>query len=366
MSDASAAGGVHIHQPDNGVPKIPAPAASPTNYFDMRFYAVAGVPYHLWFRARADGDSYANDSVWMQFTNTVDASNAPLWRIGTTSGLWIGLEECSGCGVQGWGWHDNGYGIGVRGAPVYFATTGVQTIRVQQREDGISIDQLLLSPSKYLSSSPGATKNDKVILPESGAATASADEVVIHANTVSRLAGNWTRSTDDASAADGVRLRNPDAGAAKLTTASAAPGSYFEKSFTVQAGKPYHLWIRLKADNNSYSNDSVFVQFSGSQASSGAPAWRIGSTEALAVFLEEGTGSGVLGWGWNDNAYGTLGAPVYFAASGTQTIRVQVREDGASIDQIVLSAKQYLNTSPGALKNDTKILPATVGPDGTP
>jgi hypothetical protein len=359
VSDASAAGGVRMHQPDNGVPKIGAPAASPANYFDMSFYAVAGVPYHLWFRARADGDSYYNDSVWVQFSGSVDASNAPAWRIGSTSGVSMSLEECSGCGVRGWGWHDNGYGAGVRGAPVYFATSGVQTVRIQQREDGISIDQLLLSPSTYLTSSPGATKNDTVILPQSGGATVTTDEIVIHANTVSQIAGTWSRSTD-ASAADGIRLRNPDAGAAKRTTASAAPTSYFDKSFTVVAGKPYHLWVRLKADNNSYANDSVFVQFGRSQTSGGTPAWRIGSTDALPVSLEEGSGAGVLGWGWNDNSYGGLGAPIYFAASGTETVRVQVREDGASIDQIVLSAKQYLNTSPGALKNDTRIVPATV------
>src|SRR6185369_5305233 len=50
---------------------------------------------------------------------------------------------------------------------------------------------------------------------------------------------------------------------------------------------------------------------------------------------------------------------LYFASTGTHTLRVQVREDGLSIDQIVLSPSTYLNTSPGALKNDTVILPET-------
>ena len=30
---------------------------------------------------------------------------------------------------------------------MYFATTGPQTIRIQRREDGISIDQIVLSPA---------------------------------------------------------------------------------------------------------------------------------------------------------------------------------------------------------------------------
>ena len=47
---------------------------------------------------------------------------------------------------------------------------------------------------------------------------------------------------------------------------------------------------------------------------------------------------------------------MYFAASGTQTIRIQVREDGLSLDQIVLSADRYLTVAPGATKNDVTIL----------
>jgi hypothetical protein len=48
-----------------------------------------------------------------------------------------------------------------------------------------------------------------------------------------------------------------------------------------------------------------------------------------------------------------LGPVVYFAADGLQTIRVQTREDGFAVDQVVLSSGTSLNSSPGALKNDT-------------
>ena len=50
---------------------------------------------------------------------------------------------------------------------------------------------------------------------------------------------------------------------------------------------------------------------------------------------------------------------IYFASSGAQTIRVQTREDSLSIDQIVLSHTTYVNSSPGALKSDTRILTPT-------
>ena len=45
--------------------------------------------------------------------------------------------------------------------------------------------------------------------------------------------------------------------------------------------------------------------------------------------------------------------------AGPQTPRIQGREDGISIDQIVLSPDLYLSTSPGALRNDVTILPRT-------
>jgi len=145
--------------------------------------------------------------------------------------------------------------------------------------------------------------------------------------------GDWS-VVADGTAADGVRLWSPNRGL-KLT-AAAAPASYADITFTAQAGVPYHLWLRMKADGNSYENDSLSVQFSGTVTSAGAAIYRIGTTSALSIILEEGSGAGVRNWGWNDNGYGSLGTPLVFATSGSQTIRIQIREDGVSLDQIVL------------------------------
>jgi len=168
-------------------------------------------------------------------------------------------------------------------------------------------------------------------------------------------AGNWVVEAD-ATAAGGARIRYPDAGGPKLTEAFANPTHYFETTFTAQAGVAYRLWMRGKADANSTNNDSAWVQFSGSVDSVGTPVFRIGTTSATMFNLEDCTGCGLSAWGWNDNMFGGLGPLIYFANSGTQTIRVQLREDGLAIDQIVLSPQKYLNNSPGAGKNDTTIL----------
>jgi hypothetical protein len=150
--------------PNAGAAKVSSPAASPSNYFELTFTAEAGRPYRLWMRGKADGNNWANDSVFVQFSGSVNASGSSIWRIGTTSATDWNLEDCSGCGLSGWGWQDNGWGVGVMGPVVYFATTGTQRIRIQQREDGVSIDQIVLSPSTYLNASPGALTNDTRIL----------------------------------------------------------------------------------------------------------------------------------------------------------------------------------------------------------
>ena len=183
------------------------------------------------------------------------------------------------------------------------------------------------------------------------------NEIVLYAAEATVRSANW-QTVADATAAGGARLANTDLGAAKLTTALANPVHYFEMTFNAQAGRAYRLWIRGKAQNDYWGNDSVFVQFSGSVNSSGAAVYRIGSTAATEYNLENCSGCGIRGWGWQDNGWGVgvMGPLIYFQTTGAQTIRVQVREDGLSIDQIVLSPATYLNASPGALKDDNIIL----------
>jgi hypothetical protein len=181
-------------------------------------------------------------------------------------------------------------------------------------------------------------------------------DVVLYAADAAVVAGSWTRVVD-ATAAGSARLWNPDRAAAKLAKALAAPVDYFEMTFNAQAGVAYHLWMRGKADKNNWANDSVYVQFSGAVDASGAAQFRIGTTQSTSVSIEAGLNAGVAGWGWADNAYDGFANPLYFATSGPQTIRVQVREDGLSLDQIVLSQGAFLTASPGLTKNDTTILP---------
>src|SRR5581483_853817 len=123
------------------------------------------------------------------------------------------------------------------------------------------------------------------------------------------------------------------------------------------AGKAYRLWVRGRAQGNDYNNDSLYVQFDGTVDAAGKPLFRIGTTSAATVIIEDRAGAGLSGWGWADNGYGIDGAPIYFARSGPQRLRIQPREDGIGLDQIVLSAVRYRTVAPGAAKNDTTIVP---------
>jgi len=740
FADAGASGGNALWLPDAGVPKIATASATPRDFFELTFQAKAGVPYRLWFRSKAQGDSWSNDSAFVQFSGSVTSTGTAAFRIGSTSATVVSLEDCSGCGVSGWGWSDNGYASD--GQTIYFAADGLQTLRVQGREDGLVVDEIVLSPQKYLFSAPGATKQDTTILPVSDGATAppppapstitlvrgpylqqpsdrsmtvvwatresgtgevryatptgtltagatarlvpnsvtglgydyyqyeaaitglaaastyayrpyvnnmaaapqasfrtapavgsgaisfiafgdsgtgstaqrqlaaqmgnetpdvalhvgdivygsadttgqasyatyqswffgvypwlsripfaptegnhdsgpnnqdgrayldlfslppngaiperyysfdsgpvhfivldteyafqdatrrmeqltwiesdlaatrqpwkiavyhrsaystgaehgsdlavraafgplferygvdlalsghdhdyertkpmreststsdhfvtyvvtggggaalytvgtssftafstsrneyvrgrvdtctltlegvgtdgvvfdrtslshcapQASDVVLRAGSATR-AGAWIAQADS-TAAGGSFVIHPDAGAPKLSTAFASPANYVEMSFNAVAGVPYRLWLRSRAQNDYWGNDSAFVQFSGSADANGTPIWRIGTTDATVVSLEDCNGCGEQGWGWQDNGYGTLGPLVYFSTTGPQRIRIQTREDGMGIDQIVLSPGRYLSTPPGSQRNDVTILTPSGG-----
>ena len=167
ISDGTAAGGARLHNPDAGAAKLSNALASPGTFVELQFSAQAGVAYRLWIRGKAQGDDPFNDSVFVQFNDSVDEQGVAKSRIGSNSAEIINLEDCFGCTLSGWGWQDNGWGVGELGPLVYFATTGTHTLRIQPREDGLSLDQVVLSRDQFQTTSPGALVNDNTILPKS-------------------------------------------------------------------------------------------------------------------------------------------------------------------------------------------------------
>ncbi|HXH07668.1 MAG TPA: metallophosphoesterase family protein, partial [Vicinamibacterales bacterium] len=193
--------------------------------------------------------------------------------------------------------------------------------------------------------------------PPIAAQSAAPPDVVLYAADVSVIRGNWARLSST-TGAGGQKMTSEDRGWSSSAAPLASPADYFEASFDAAAGVPYRLWLRLRAAASSTENDSVWVQFSGAVDAAGAPLWRIGTTEALLVNLEDCNGCGVSGWGWQDNAwYLDQSSIVRFATAGRQTIRIQTRQDGVDVDQIVLSPSTYFESPPGAVRDDQTIVP---------
>jgi hypothetical protein len=362
-ADAAAAGGARMANPDAGRTKVTVAAIAPADFFELTFYARAGIPYHLWFRGRADRDFYGNDSVHVQFSSSISSSGSPVFRIGSATSTVVCIEQGDGAGLNGWGWADNGWDGW--GPDLYFETDGEQTIRVQRREDGIMIDQIVLSSSMFLRQPPGAAKADATIYLENpgGESPPPSDDVVLYAGRAA-VTGTGFAVSPDPTAAAGRALQSIDRGIPKQATALAVPHTYAELEFVAEAGRPYRLWLRGRADDDYWGNDSVHVQFSDAVDTEGAPAFRIGTTESTVVNLEDCSGCNLENWGWQDNGWGVgeLGPEIYFATSGSHTLRIQNREDGLAIDQILMSPGTYLDRPPGPLKNDATILAESGAP----
>lgn len=353
VSSSGGAGGQVLSSQSLGFRQPDAPLAQPANYFEASFVPAPNTTYRVWLRLRSPSGS--GDSVWVQFTGSVDGSNTPLWRAGTTGGLFVNLAACSGCSPSGWGWEDNAWWIDTPSL-VRFRSAAPQTVRIQTREDGVQVDQIVLSPSRYLSTAPGPVMNDGTVLTRTGATLTPRDVVLRARDTVLRR-GDWTLESDSG-AADGTRLANADRGWATMTVPVASPAHYAEATFSAVAGVPYRVWLRLSALGNSNVNDSVWVQYSGTVTSTGQPTLRIGSTSGVLVNRERCKACGVSGWGWYaSNWWNGQTGTVVFGTTGVQTIRIQPREDGVRIDQIVVSPDRYRSQAPGPPDNDTTILP---------
>ncbi len=164
-SDSGSPSSVKLVSPNAAAPTVDTPLASPTNYVDVTFNAEAGTPYRIWLRLKALNNDKLNDAVWVQFSDSL-FNGAPIYRTGTTSALLVNLAtDGSASSLNNWGWQNGAYWLS-QATTLTFQNSGPHTIRIQIREDGVQFDQIVLSPSTYLSSSPGSVTNDSFIVPK--------------------------------------------------------------------------------------------------------------------------------------------------------------------------------------------------------
>ena len=299
-ADPSAAGNQVMTSVDRGWSSPDSPLAAPSDFFDVTFAANAGVPYHVWLRLRAAGDSKYNDSVFVQFSDAVNSSGAALYRIGTAAGIDVNLQSCNGCALSGWGWMDGAYWLS-QSSTLRFSTSGVHTMRVQTREDGVQIDQIVLSPSKYLTAPPGPKLADTTIVPKPASAqptpyrgTAAAvpgtiqaedfdngGEGVAYHDTTSGNAGGAYRSTD-------VDLETASEGGYDVGWISA--GEWLTYSVNVATAGNYLLEARVASlgGGGTFHVESAGVNLTGALTIPDTGGWQSWKTISKPVALAAG------------------------------------------------------------------------------
>ena len=265
-SDASAAGGLKLTNPDNGVPVLNAPLAVPSNYVDATFQAEAGTRYRVWLRIHALADSKYNDSVFVQFSDSVDAAGSSVYRTGTSSGYTVNLWTCATCQSFGWGWQRNGYWLADTG-DVWFQNSGAHTIRLQIREDGAEIDQIVISPLTYATNAPGSVSNDTTIVPKpSGPTLPGAPVVPSPANTATGVSTNPTLSWS-ASGATSYDVAFGSTNPPPTVVSGASGASYAPPALT---NATTYFW-RIVARNASGSTTGAVWSFTTSTAAPSTP-----------------------------------------------------------------------------------------------
>ena len=69
--------------------------------------------------------------------------------------------------MSGWGWEDDGWGAVERnGVTLRFLKEAARASAFRAREDGVSVDKIVLSAMIAPTSRPNAAKNDTVIVPD--------------------------------------------------------------------------------------------------------------------------------------------------------------------------------------------------------
>ena len=134
-------GGKMIGTPNSGGNLDPPPEDDP--HVTLKVRVQPATPYRCWIHmlvGKPKGVSKAN-KVWVQFTNAVDKANKEILKPGTGDYLTVQGPE-----KEGWVWVGSDRLVSFK--------TGEVTVRVQAGMEGVGLDQIVLSPSKFLEHAP--------------------------------------------------------------------------------------------------------------------------------------------------------------------------------------------------------------------
>ncbi len=188
-----------------------------------------------------------------------------------------------------WGWAERTY-FSPESSDVFFQKDGIQTLRVQSRQIGVSVDILLLNPYEEIDRmlQKGKNKDIERLITSKDSNSRYPDLITVSASDINekRMYGKWKKSLDP-SALFGFRMDDLPPEKRWVFPPLVDPQNYFEHEFYPKINTKYHVWMRMKAYKRNPQHDSVYVQFSNSVDEYGKDRFRIGKTAYSKKRLQE-------------------------------------------------------------------------------
>jgi predicted MPP superfamily phosphohydrolase len=189
---------------------------------------------------------------------------------------------------KSWGWSTTTY-FSPESGEFFFEPNGRHTMRVQSRQEGVSIDILLLNPYPELDQllNSKQTKEIEELVQMGHVTEKYPGLVLISANTVDgeRCHGKWKKCRDRETLS-GFRLDDLPARHGWQYQPLLEPSDYFEADFTAKSDTKYRLWVRMKAFKGSPHADSVYIQFNDAIDKARRRRYEIGVPAASKSRLE--------------------------------------------------------------------------------
>ncbi len=179
---------------------------------------------------------------------------------------------------KSWGWATTTY-FGPEPGEFFFQRDGTHTVRIQSRQEGVSLDSMLLNPYPELDELLLSKRVDEIeTFLQAGCVPERYSGLVVlwlPAAAQQRCHGKWKKAPDPG-ALRGARVDDLPARNSWRYQPVVEPVDYFELDFEARRNVRYRLWMRMKAFKGNPRTDSVYVQFSDAIDNGGRQRYRIG------------------------------------------------------------------------------------------
>lgn len=302
FADGAASGGSALRaDPNLGINTLDTTAGARRDY--RINFANTGT-YYVW--VKMNGATGSDDSVH------IGLDNAPV-----SFGGGVSLTASQ----RGIGWVWTNAGAGSARLAISVTTPGVHSLNLWMREDGTRLDRFILTRDASFNpgGSGGFNETGGRVEFQAEAFTGSA------AGTGSAWGHNWTQVSDGAAGGGAALVANPNV---NLNVGDAVNGPRRDYLINFTTTGTYYVWVRMNAANG--NDDSLHVGLNSSAVSVGGGVSLAGSQRGA-------------GWVWTNAGPGGTRLTINVNTPGAHRLNLWMREDGAKVDQFILTTDATFN-----------------------